>query len=304
MPAVTQIWTPRDSLLPRMLELAMAVEARSEHPLAQPVLDEAKARGATPPDEPITDFHAHAGLGVHGRVGNTWVGVGREALFESHEIPLPSGLRDQAERIRKQGQTALLVVSSEEEVCGVIGVADQLRPDAAEAIRQLKQAGARRIVMLTGDHAEVAGNVAAQVGVDAFRAGLLPEDKVMELGRLAQRDGTIVAMVGDGVNDAPALAAANIGIAMGGAGTDVALEVADVVLMGDDLRVLATAVKIGRIARSRVRQNLIFAFGMIGVLVLASFANLPLWLGVLGHEGSTVLVVMNGLRMLWQRIPK
>jgi Cd2+/Zn2+-exporting ATPase len=158
------------------------------------------------------------------------------------------------------------------------------------------------MVLLTGDHRAVAEAVGREVGVDEVVAGLLPDQKVAEIRRIVAR-GTRLAMVGDGVNDAPALAVADVGIAMGGAGTDVALEVADVVLMRDDLTALPFAVWLGRAARRRVGQNLAFAFGMIGLLVLASFFGLPLWLGVLGHEGSTVCVVLNGLRMLWERPP-
>jgi Zn2+/Cd2+-exporting ATPase len=166
----------------------------------------------------------------------------------------------------------------------------------------LKKLGIRRCVILTGDHERVARAVASRLGADEVHAGLLPDQKVTELSRLA-RDASGVAMIGDGVNDAPALAAASIGIAMGGAGTDVALETADVVLMRDDLTALPLAVWISRLARRRVRQNMIFAFGMIAFLVTASFFRLPLWLGVLGHEGSTVLVVLNGIRILWERLP-
>ena len=158
-------------------------------------------------------------------------------------------------------------------------------------------------MLLTGDHEQVAKAIALQLNVDEYRAGLMPDGKVAELRRLSA-EGKMIAMIGDGVNDAPALASADVGIAMGGGGTDVALETADVVLMRDDLKGLPFAIWISRLARRRVQQNMVFAFGTIAVLVLASFFQLPLWLGVLGHEGSTVLVVFNGLRILGARVPK
>jgi Cd2+/Zn2+-exporting ATPase len=204
--------------------------------------------------------------------------------------------------MREAGQTALLIATSEPGLYGVISVADQLRPEAAGALAALRRLGLRRSVILTGDHERVARAVAQKLGADDVRAGLLPDQKVVELGLLA-KSGGLVAMIGDGVNDAPALAAASVGIAMGGAGTDVALEVADVVLMRDDLKALPLAVWISRQARRRVRQNMTFAFAMIAVLVISTFFSLPLWLGVLGHEGSTVLVVLNGLRILWEKTP-
>ena len=284
------------------MSLAATVENRSEHPLSVPVVDEAHRREIRLSDGPLLDFHSHTGLGVHARIEGTWIGVGREKLFETHEMAIPSDLLEQAQRIREQGQTALLMAAHEELLYGVIAVADQIRPEAAATVAALKRLGIRRVVILTGDHARVAEAIGKQLHVDHVCAGLLPDQKVLELRRLEEH-GKTVAMVGDGVNDAPALAAARVGIAMGGAGTDVALEVADVVLMRDDLRALPLAVGISRIARRRVRQNMIFAFGMITVLVLATFFDLPLWLGVLGHEGSTVLVVFNGLRLLWEKLP-
>ena len=184
----------------------------------------------------------------------------------------------------------------------MIAVSDQPRPDAAAALAALKRSGVARILILTGDHERIARAVAERVGADDVRAGLMPEEKVVELKRLMNA-GHLLAMVGDGVNDAPALATAHVGIAMGAAGTDVALEVADVVLIRDDLRALSFAVWLSRLARRRVRQNLVFAFGVIGLLVLSSFFGLPLWMGVVGHEGSTLLVVLNGLRLLWESPP-
>jgi len=296
-PSVAATWTTNGMEADRLLSLVASVERGSEHHLAQAILTETARRGLDL--FPVEEFESHTGLGVHGHVQGRWVGVGREGLFAAHDVAIPDGLRTAAERFRSAGQTALLVVVAGEGG-GVISLADQVRSEAAAAIAALKRLGVEEVVILTGDHEGVAREVAAGVGADAVRAGLLPDQKVVELRRLMDGERNL-AMVGDGVNDAPALAAAHVGIAMGGAGTDVALEVADVVLVRDDLKALPYAVWLSRRVWQRVGQNMRFAFSMIGVLIATSFLGLPLWLGVLGHEGSTLLVVLNGLRLLWDK---
>ncbi len=294
-PVVAEIWSPADVPPEALLRLAAAVEQRSEHHLAEAVVREAQARNIELPT--VDEFESHMGAGVHGHVDGGWVGIGRESLFETHETAVPDDVKQAADALREQGHTVLLVIAPQQHVRGVLALSDRPRANAAEALASLKRLGVQSNIILTGDHERVALNVAKQVGADEVRAGLLPDEKVFELRRLLDQ-GRTVAMVGDGVNDAPALATAQVGIAMGGAGTDVALEVADVVLMSDDLKALAFAIWISRRARRRIRQNLTFAGCVIGVLILSSFMNLPLWAGVLGHEGSTVLVVLNGLRLL------
>ena len=301
-PGVTEVWTPEGCDQSKLIFLAATVEHKSEHPLGLPVLEEATLRGIALSPRPVEDFHSHTGLGVHAKVEGIWVGVGREGLFDSHEIAIPKCLTEQSQRIRERGETSLFVITDEPTTFGVIAVADQLRPEAQATMGTLKRLGIGTLVMLTGDHERVANAIAHRIGIDEVRAGLLPDQKVVEIKKLEDR-GCSLAMVGDGVNDAPALAAAGVGIAMGGAGTDVALEVADVVLMRDGVRSIPFAIWISRLARKRVRQNMIFAFAMIAVLVISTFFSLPLWLGVLGHEGSTVLVVFNGLRILWMKTP-
>jgi Cd2+/Zn2+-exporting ATPase len=301
-PTVADVWAA-DGLEPdRLLGLAAAAERRSEHHLAAAVVAEADRRGLATGE--VDDFETHTGEGVHAHADGLWIGVGREALFASHDRPVPPAVAAAGERIRERGQTALLVVLAGDgpPTGGVIALADLPRPDAAAALGSLRRSGISSILVLTGDHERVARAVARRVGADEVRSGLLPGEKVLELRRLMNA-GHRLAMVGDGVNDAPALATADVGIAMGGAGTDVALEVADVVLMRDDLRSLSFAVWLSRLARRRVRRNLAFAFTVIGVLVLSSFFGLPLWLGVVGHEGSTLLVVLSGLRLLWESPP-
>jgi Cd2+/Zn2+-exporting ATPase len=301
-PVVTSVWASGGLDQDRLLSLAASVERHSEHHLGEAVIAEAARRGSALLN--ISEFEAHTGQGAHARAEGLWVGIGREALFESHGKPLPHAVAATARHVREAGQTALIVLLQGEgpPEGGVIAVSDQPRPDAAAALAALKRSGVARALILTGDHERIARAVAERVGADDVRSGLMPDEKVRELQRLMNA-GRLIAMVGDGVNDAPALATAHVGVAMGAAGTDVALEVADVVLIRDDLRALSFAVWLSRLARRRVRQNLAFAFAVIGLLVLASFFGLPLWVGVVGHESSTLLVVMNGLRLLWEPPP-
>lgn len=293
------------SLLPRkgvrdveLLRLAAAAESRSEHPVASAVLRAAQERGIELPT--ATNFQAVPGQGVEAHVEGQAVWIGNERLFDERRVRIPQELREQVRRIEAQGQTVMLV-NADGDWLGLLAVADSLRPNAAHIVAELKQLGVEYIVMLTGDNERVAAAIAERAGVDEYHAGLLPQDKVRVLKTLKEKYGP-TAMVGDGVNDAPALATADVGIAMGGAGTDVALETADVVLMADDLTNLPYAIGLARQARRTVWQNLAFSLAVIVFLVAAAIgANLPLPLGVVGHEGSTVLVVINGLRLLGYR---
>jgi Cd2+/Zn2+-exporting ATPase len=288
-----------------LLTLAAALEARSEHPLAKAIVQAAHDRSLDLP--PSTSFRAVPGQGVEGHIDGRVLRMGNERLFHERGIEIPVEIKDKALKLEKDGQTAMYIYcanSSEgaSRWLGLVAVADTLREDAIEMIAALKQAGIERVVMLTGDNPHVAAKIAERAGVDEFHAGLLPQDKVTVLQSLQKKYGP-VAMVGDGVNDAPSLATADIGIAMGGAGTDVAIETADVVLMSDDLHKIPYAIGLARHSKKVVWQNLSFALAVIVVLVASAFgAQLPLPLGVLGHEGSTVIVVLNGLRLLGYRI--
>ena len=201
--------------------------------------------------------------------------------------------------LESAGKTVMLIGDeSKGEILGLLAVADQVRAESRATLEKLRGLGIERIVMLTGDNERVAGAIAAQTGVDQFYAGLLPEDKVRVVKELAAQYGA-VAMVGDGVNDAPALAVANVGIAMGAAGSDVALETADVVLMSDDLTKIPYIKSLSRRAQRIVWQNIVFAMAVIATLVISNLlVGVPLPLGVVGHEGSTLVVVANGLRLL------
>jgi len=302
-----------------LLRLAASMEARSEHHHGRAVVAEASRRGIAL--QPVTEFESHAGQGVHGHVQGQWVGVGRESLFERHDAPLPSDAVPLLSSWRDKGHTALLVIARRDggdgagganggdggaggRLWGAIAVADTVRPRARAALAACRKLGIRHIALLTGDHEGVARGIGREIEADEVRAGLHPEQKVSAVRELAARWGGL-AMVGDGVNDAPALATATVGIAMGGAGTDVALDTADVVLMRDDLEGIPFSLWLAREARRVVTQSLSLAFGVIGVLVITTLGGvLPLWLAVVCHEGSTLLVIANGVRLLRVRHPE
>ncbi|WP_324669661.1 heavy metal translocating P-type ATPase [Geochorda subterranea] len=279
----------------QVLALAASAEAGSEHPIARAIVEAAHRHDlAFSAPEQTT---SHPGRGVEAVVAGDRVMVGSPAWFEEMGRPLRPELRDRLARLEAAGQTAMVVGVNGSGPVGLLAVADRVRPEARQAVAAMKRLGIR-VVMLTGDNARVAEAIGEELGVDEVHAGLLPEEKMHVLAELERRWGP-VAMVGDGVNDAPALAAAAVGVAMGRSGTDVALETADVVLMSDDLSRLEGAIRLGRRAERVVRQNLAFAFGVIAVLVVGALGGwLDLTLGVIGHEGSTVLVALNGLRLL------
>ena len=286
-----------------LLSMAAAVETKSEHPLAQAIVEECKRRGL--PISECAGFQSISGEGASGTINGRRIAVGNERFFAQIQCSDSQNIRERFGAMEREGKTAVIVAELTEAgakavLLGVIAIADVLRSDAAEALRSLRAIGIKRLVMLTGDNRHVAEAVAKQCGLDEFYAELRPEDKMKLVKQMGAQAS--IAMVGDGVNDAPALAAATVGIAMGAAGTDVAMETADVVLMSNNLNNVAFAIGLSRRARTVVIQNLVFALAVIVVLVCSALGfHLRLTFGVIGHEGSTVLVCLNGLRLLAYR---
>jgi Cd2+/Zn2+-exporting ATPase len=276
-----------------LIALAAAVEQRSEHPLARAVLAHAERSGLGMPA--AVDFEALTGAGATAVVDGKTVVIASPAYMRTRGMA-DDALTPTVEELQGAGQTAVIVTVDTTPI-GIIGIADVVRPQASQAIADLHDLGLDRVVMLTGDNQLTANAIAAKVGIDEVRADLSPEDKSTIVGQLTHQYGR-VGMVGDGVNDAPALAAASVGIAMGTAGSDVALETADVALMADDLTKLTDALRIGRRTRRVVRQNLVLSMAVLAVLVPgALFGVLTLPLAVLAHELSELFVIGNGLRL-------
>ncbi|MEJ7839587.1 MAG: heavy metal translocating P-type ATPase [Thermomicrobiales bacterium] len=277
-----------------LLANVAAVERSSEHPIAEAIVRAADLREL--PRLETAAFESITGKGVTGTVNGSRLSLGNERLLSNFGIEVPADVQTTVDDHRSLGRTTMFV-EVDGEIVGMIAVADAIRPEAKSMIASLHAAGVRRIVMLTGDNERVAQAVARQTGINEVHAGLLPTEK-LDLVRELKTSGMVV-MVGDGVNDAPALAMADVGVAMGAAGSDVALETADAVLMGDDLGRLPDVLRLGQRTRRIIRGNLIFAVGIIAVLTLTSLTfGLALPLGVLGHEGSTIIVLLSGLRLL------
>jgi Cd2+/Zn2+-exporting ATPase len=283
----------------QVLAWAARAEAGSDHPLARPIIDAAEGAGLRISGLP-DDTAPVPGKGIVATVDGRRVLVGNLDLLIDHEVADLAGAREVAGRLAASGQTPMLV-ALDDRVIGVLAVADALRADAAATVAELHRAGVARVVMLTGDVPLVAEAIGRAVGIDDVRAGLLPEDKLDAIVGL-QREGYTVAMVGDGVNDAPALATADIGIAMGAAGSAVAVETADIALMGDDLHKLAEAIALAHRTVSNLRQNIAVALVTVLALVVGVLlGGVTMAIGMFVHEASVLLVIANAMRLLRPR---
>lgn len=322
-PVVTNIHPLTNHSVENLMRLAASAETLSEHHIAKAVIE--KAQSMDLKLEKPFEFRAIPGEGIMAQFARIdhveTIYIGNDRLFMNQSMDLSPAIRMIGAALQRQGKTVMLVArrstvedtlgdERDWEVMGYIAVADVLRPEAADAVDQMQQNGIKRVVMMTGDNHAAAAFIAEQAGIHEVHADLLPEQKLELVKELRQHSN--VAMVGDGVNDAPALATANVGIAMGAGGTDVALETADVVLMSSDLSKLPFTLDLSRRANRIIRQNVIFSMSVIAALVLSTILLplfiegflLPLPLGVVGHEGSTLIVVANGLRLLRVRPAK
>ena len=274
------------------LEHAASVEAQSSHPLALALLAEAEERGAAVYN--AQDVTLLSGRGMEGRVNGAWVTVASHAHFDEF-VPHQLSVCRQADELAAEGKTVIMV-RHDDELCMLFGAADVPRSNSRQTLAELKAQGIH-IVMLTGDSPEVAEKIGRQVGIDDVRAGLLPEEKVSVVAVLAEEYQS-VAMVGDGVNDAPALARADVGVAMGGAGSAQAMETADIVLMGDDLAQLPFVLQLSRKTRQTVAANIIFALAVkAAVFALAAAGLATLWMAIVADVGASLAVILNGIRL-------
>lgn len=284
-----------DSVETPLLQIAAALESLSEHPIGNAIVRFAQEQQLECP--PVTNVQSYPGQGVTGMVGQELAIVGKAAFVWAAVGGWSEVLISSAQQLEETGKTIVWVAYGGKPL-GVIAVADTVRPEAASTIARLKRMGIQEIVMLTGDNDRTGQSIAAELGITKVYAELLPEDKV-DVIRSLQRQYQTVAMVGDGINDAPALAQATVGIAMGTIGSDVALETADIILMADRLEQLIIAITLGRRSQQIVKQNIGFALSFIVLLLIANFTGgMTLPIGVIGHEGSTVIVILSGLRLL------
>ncbi len=284
-----------------LLAVAVAVEALSDHPLAEAIVRDGKPKIEGKAIPSASDLKSLTGRGVTATVDGETVWIGKPGMFGSEGVPqLNEALRSRVDALRETGRT-LMVVRKGDRDLGAIALMDTPRAAAKVALAKLHEIGITRMIMISGDNQKVAETIAKDVGLDEAWGDLMPEDKVEAIKKLRAQGK--VAMVGDGVNDAPAMASATVGIAMGAAGSDVALETADVALMADDLAHLPFAVGLSRQTRAIIWQNLVVSLGIVAFLVPATIFGLGIGPAVALHEGSTLLVVFNALRLLAYKNP-
>ncbi|MEH6702929.1 heavy metal translocating P-type ATPase, partial [Parasphingorhabdus sp.] len=278
-----------------LIAISAAVEVHSDHPLAQAIVREAEKRLGSS-DLIATDFQSITGKGVSAKINGVNVFIGKAGLFlDDDQDSLPEDVAQKVTEMSSRGRTTMIVRRGGKFI-GVLGLMDTPRAAASEVINKLRSIGISRMMMISGDNQKVADAIALEVGLDEAFGDLMPDDKVEKIAQLSDQGG--VAMVGDGVNDAPAMANATVGIAMGAAGSDVALETADIALMADDLATLPFAVGLSRSTSSIIRQNLWISLGVVAVLIPATLFGLGIGPAVVMHEGSTLVVVINALRLL------
>ncbi|STO36634.1 Probable cadmium-transporting ATPase [[Flavobacterium] thermophilum] len=297
IPSVTDVVTYNGNEN-ELMTITAAIEKGSQHPLASAIIRKAEEDGLNFNDVSVEEFQSITGKGVKAKVNNAMYYVGSPGLFE--EL-LPNGIqseiKEQITTLQTQGKT-VMILGTEKEILALIAVADEIRESSKEVIRKLHQVGIEKTVMLTGDNQRTAEAIGKQVGVSDIKADLLPEDKLNFIKELRDKYRS-VAMVGDGVNDAPALAASTVGVAMGGAGTDTALETADIALMSDDLSKLPYTIKLSRKALAIIKQNITFSLGIKALALLLIVPGwLTLWLAVFADMGATLIVTLNSMRLL------
>ncbi|NCT93050.1 MAG: heavy metal translocating P-type ATPase [Chitinophagaceae bacterium] len=303
-PKLTQV-VPLNNLSEEdLLKMVVGIESLSDHPIAKAIVRDGKEKLKDQNVPQAKDLQAVLGKGVKATLGNDQVFAGNLALFESLDDAKPTEeLIAKVRELEAAGNTTMVIRRNKDYV-GIIAIMDTPRPEAKQALQELQQAGIKKMIMLTGDNQKVGDAIAKEIGLTEARGGLLPEQKVEAIEQLAGQEGK-VAMVGDGVNDAPAMAKSTVGIAMGAAGSDVALETADIALMGDKLLLLPFAIGLSRKAKSIIRQNLFISLGMVAILIPLTILGIAsIGPAVIAHEGSTLVVVFNALRLLVYQMNK
>lgn len=296
LPRVTDILPLNGMTADELLRLAARIESRSEHHFAGAILALAKQRGMMDPDEGENDLEVITGRGIKVRIGGKVFQLGSHAFIESLGI-CSSTVDEQIKRLERDGKSTI-IIANEQRPLGIIAIADELRGEAPEAMSSLRQLGIQHLALLTGDNEGTAQAIASGSRVDSWHHSLLPEQKLKHVRLMRERHGT-VAMVGDGINDAPAIAASDVGIAMGRAGTDITMETADIVLMSDHLSSLPYAITLGRRALSIIKQNIAIALvTKLVFLVMGSVGAATLWMALLADDGAALIVILNGLRAI------